>query len=150
MIFDDETQLPVVVLKEKNGSRSLPVWIGPSEASAILLEIEKIKTPRPMTHDLFFQFMKKHRFSIKKLELSHEREAKIAARLFYGRRGFPYSIDVRPSDGIALAVRSKAPIFAAERLVRRNQQNRTTVPIKDTNTAGERFFLRKDSDGLLM
>ncbi|MFP4562796.1 MAG: bifunctional nuclease family protein [Spirochaetia bacterium] len=151
MTFDEETRLPVVILKEKDGRRTLPVWIGPSEASSILLEIENIKTPRPMTHDLFFQFMQKHKFSIKKLVLSSGRDGKITARLFYGRRAFPYTIDVRPSDGIALALRSKSPIHATEPLIEQKQKMVKAYPRSEVNTSvDDHHPLHKGSDGLLM
>lgn len=151
MTFDEETQLPVVILKEKNGRRTLPVWIGPSEASSILLEIEKIKTPRPMTHDLFFQFMRKHKFTIKKLVLAAGKDGKITARLFYGRRALPYTLDVRPSDGLALALRSKSPILATEALIDRKQKTVRAYPRGDANNSVDECPpLHKDSDGLLM
>lgn len=149
--FDEESQLPVIILKEKEGRRTLPVWIGPSEASSILLEIENIKTPRPMTHDLFIQFMRKHKFTIKKLVLSAGRDGKITARLFYGRRGFPYTMDVRPSDGIALALRYKSRIHATERLIEQKQKTVKSYPKGDVNPAvGDHTDVHKDTDGLLM
>ena len=151
LIFDEETQLPVVILKEKDGRRTLPVWIGPSEASSILLEIENIKTPRPMTHDLFFQFMRKHKFSIKKLVLSSGKNGKITARLFYGRRAFPYTLDVRPSDGLALSLRSKSPVHATESLIEQKQKTVRAYPKGDVNRGvGGHPSVHKDTDGLLM
>lgn len=151
MTFDEETRLPVVILKEKDGRRTLPVWIGPSEASSILLEIENIKTPRPMTHDLFFQFMRKHKFTIKKLVLSTDRDGKITARLFYGRGAFPYTLEVRPSDGIALSLRSKSPIHATEPLIEQKQKTVRAYPKGEVNPAvGDHSPAHKDSDGFLM
>jgi bifunctional DNase/RNase len=104
-----------------------------------------------MTHDLFFQFMQKHRFSIKKLVLSSGREGKITARLFYGRGAFPYTLDVRPSDGIALALRSKSPILATVSLIDQKRKTVMAYPKGDVNPAvGDHSPTHKDSDGLLM
>ena len=116
--FLDPERMPVVVLSDASGERILPIWTGPSEASSIIVELEEIKTPRPLTHDLLAKYFQRHGFTMDGLEIfDHSGEFGYNARLKYHRRLRHFDMEVRPSDGLALAVRLKAPILAEEQLL---------------------------------
>ena len=109
---------PIVLLKEEDGERYLPIWIGPAEASAIAMEMEGMKAPRPMTHDLLKQVVTGLGAELRRLVIADVRENTYYAELHLARGGDDrFLIDSRPSDGIALALRLHAPIFAAEALL---------------------------------
>lgn len=109
------SQKPIILLKEEEGSRYLPIWIGAFEASAIALEISNIKTPRPMTHDLFMNFLKQLEIKIEKIEVTDIKDNTFYALIYViASKSGLIEIDSRPSDAIALAVRQKCPIFAKE------------------------------------
>ena len=112
------SQKPIILLKEENGDRYLPIWVGSYEASAIALEISKIKTPRPMTHDLIVNIIKNLKININNIEISD-----IKNNTFYATINIKdinnkiFKIDSRPSDAIAIAVRDKCDIFASEHVL---------------------------------
>ncbi|HEY4662301.1 MAG TPA: bifunctional nuclease family protein [Candidatus Humimicrobiaceae bacterium] len=109
---------PILLLKEEKGNRYLPIWIGPYEASAIALEMSKIKTPRPMTHDLIINIINNLKISIDNIEITE-----IKNNTFYAVINIMNTdkkvirVDSRPSDAIATAVRSKCDIYVAEQVL---------------------------------
>ncbi len=109
---------PILLLKEENGNRYLPIWIGPYEASAIALEMSNIKTPRPMTHDLIINIINNLKISIDNIEITE-----IINNTFYAVINIMnvdkkvIRVDSRPSDAIATAVRSKCDIYVAEQVL---------------------------------
>jgi bifunctional DNase/RNase len=112
--FLDHDRMPVVVLSDCDGQRILPVWVGPAEASAIITELEDIRAPRPVAHDILAQYFQRHGFVMDSLEIYADAgEQGYSARIRYHHRWRHYQMEVRPSDGLALAVRLKAPILAA-------------------------------------
>jgi bifunctional DNase/RNase len=121
--FLDHDRMPVAVLSDLGGKRILPVWIGPSEASSIIVELEEIKSPRPLTHDILASYFHRHGFAMDGLEIyGHSGEFGYNAIIKYHRRLRHFDMEVRPSDGLALAVRLKAPILVEEHLLRSADQ----------------------------
>ncbi len=112
--MDEDSGIPIILLQEKEGSRILPVWIGPFEASAIIIEMEQVKPPRPMTHDLMAEMFFRHKFRMKEVLIHRSFEKKYHASMTYRERFKHHTVDIRPSDGLALAVRLGAPIYATE------------------------------------
>ena len=108
---------PMVLLRTAVGDRYLPIWIGPAEASAILMKLEGTETPRPMTHDLFASVLAQLGAEVVRIEVTDLRENTFYARITLRRDGASYEIDSRPSDAIALAVRTRAPIFASDAVI---------------------------------
>jgi len=108
--LDRESQLPIVLLKTSHPRRIIPVPVGPSEASAIIVEIEGVHPPRPLTHDLMAELFHRHGFSLLHCEIRDRIEDSYTAFIHYRRRFRNYSMEVRPSDAIALALRMEAPI----------------------------------------
>jgi len=114
-----EDAAPVVILQEVDGGRDFTVTVGAAEAGAILMELEGLSTPRPMTHELMAQVFKEQGLSIKRIELYGlygADEDGFLARLEYGRGLRNWTRDVRPSDALALAVATSAPVYAHQSL----------------------------------
>jgi bifunctional DNase/RNase len=109
--LDRTTNSPVVILREKDGARVLPIWIGPAEASAIAMELQGIKPPRPMTHDLLKTVITGLGASVRRIVISALKDKTYFAELLLVREDHLFQLDARPSDSIALALRVNAPIF---------------------------------------
>jgi len=108
---------PVVILKEKDGSRVLPIWIGHNEASAIAMELAGVKFKRPLTHDLIKMLLVSLNATLMKVVISELKENTYYAHLYLKHGNNSVSIDARPSDSIALALRMKAPVFTVDSLL---------------------------------
>ncbi len=117
LTLDPLTNMPIIILKDLAGNRALPIWVGFFEANAIALEIEKITTPRPMTHDLMKNVINDLNGEIKHILVSELRDNTFYAVISVINGGNTLSIDSRPSDAIALALRAKAPIFVNEEVI---------------------------------
>jgi hypothetical protein len=108
---------PIVLLKTADGNKFLPIWIGHPEAAAILMKLQGAATPRPMTHDLFTEILGQLEARVVRIAVTELRENTFYALITVAVDGTELEIDSRPSDAIALAVRSGAPIFAAEAVI---------------------------------
>jgi len=112
--IDVNSKMPVIVLKEKDGDKTLPIWIGLFEAQAIALALENVKPPRPLTHDLAKSLIEKLNGRVDRIVISDLRHNTFYARILMRRNGEALQVDSRPSDAIALALRLKVPIFIDE------------------------------------
>lgn len=121
LAIDERTHTPVVLLKETSGSRMLPIWIGPSEASAIALELAGKKFQRPLTHDLLKTVIDGLNARVPRIAIVELREKTYYAKVYLERDDEVLAIDARPSDCIALALRTHSPIFVAEDLLREEE-----------------------------
>ena len=117
--IDVNSKMPVVILKEKEGEKSLPVWIGLFDAQAIAFVLEKVKPPRPLTHDLAKLLIEKLNGKLDRVVISEVIKNTYYARLFIQRNMENLQIDSRPGDAIALALRFKAPIFINETILKK-------------------------------
>lgn len=118
ILFDLTTNMPVVVLKDGEGKRVLPIWIGSNEAQAIEMELEKIQPPRPLTHDLLRNALAILEAKVEKVCITELRESTFIAIIYIAQNGKPCELDARPSDAIALALRAQSPIYASENLLK--------------------------------
>jgi hypothetical protein len=118
LMMDPATNSPIVVLKDAQGSAILPIWVGVYEANAIALEIEKVQTPRPMTHDLLKNLLLGLNVSVQRVVVSDLRDDTFYALIWIEREGQLMSIDSRPSDALALALRVDCPIFVDEQVLK--------------------------------
>ncbi len=116
LVLDERTNVPVVLLKEKEGERMLPIWIGPAEASAIAIAIEGIEPERPLTHDLLLSVIQGLQVNVQKVLITELKDSTFFARIFLVIEGRVITVDARPSDSVALALRAKAPILVAKRV----------------------------------
>ena len=119
LMVDPITNTPIVILRDKDGQKVLPIWVGIFEANAIALQIENIATPRPMTHDLLRNVIHDLRAEVKKIVVCDLQENTFYALIYLAidGRGELVAIDARPSDAIALALRTRAPIFVEESVI---------------------------------
>jgi uncharacterized protein len=118
--FDVIGKQPIVLLKTMEGNRFLPIWIGHPEAAAILIKLQGTELPRPMTHDLLANLIGTLDAEIARITVTELKESTFYAKLTLVRDGAEFEVDSRPSDALALAVRTQAPIFASQELVDEN------------------------------
>ena len=116
--MDPVTNLPIVILKEVGSETLLPIWVGVFEANAIALEIEKVATPRPMTHDLIRSVLTGLDAFVHRVVVTELRDDTFYAVIWVERNGQIISIDSRPSDALALALRADCPIFVDEEVLK--------------------------------
>ncbi len=118
LLMDPVSNMPIVVLKDVNGTAILPIWVGIYEANAIALEIEKVATPRPMTHDLIRNLLFGLEAGVKKVVVSDLKEDTFYAVIWIEKNGELISVDSRPSDALAIALRLDCPIYVAEAVLK--------------------------------
>jgi bifunctional DNase/RNase len=118
LMVDPSTQQPIVILKDLEGNTVLPIWVGLFEASAIALEVEKATTARPMTHDLLRNLIHGLNAQVQRVVVSELRNDTFFAVIWLEQGGETITIDARPSDALALALRSDCPIFVSEDVLR--------------------------------
>ena len=114
LMMDPITNMPIVILHDPDSRRVLPIWVGVFEANAIALQIENVATPRPMTHDLLRNVLQELRAEVEKIVVTDLRENTFFAMIHLHVGADPLVIDARPSDAIALALRTQAPIFVED------------------------------------
>jgi bifunctional DNase/RNase len=117
LMVDPITNTPIVILRDKEGQRVLPIWVGIFEANAIALQIENVTTARPMTHDLLRNVIQDLNATVEKIVVCDLQENTFYALIYLLLDGNTLAIDARPSDAIALALRTRAPIFVEESVI---------------------------------
>lgn len=117
VVLDPRTDQPILLLEEVGGKRILPIWINDMAASAIAMEMNHVSTPRPMTHDLIKNIIFGLKVKIAKVVINDLREGTFYALIFLDQDGSQITIDSRPSDAIALAVRMNSLIFTVEKVI---------------------------------
>jgi bifunctional DNase/RNase len=118
LMMDPVTNMPIVILRDISGNSVLPIWVGVYEANAIALEIEKVSTPRPMTHDLIKSLLLGLNTAMRKVVVSELKEDTFYAVIWLDRDGETISVDSRPSDALALALRLDCPIYVEETVLK--------------------------------
>jgi bifunctional DNase/RNase len=127
LMMDPVTNMPIVILKDVNGNTVLPIWVGVYEANAIALEIEKVATPRPMTHDLIKNLLMGLNTCVKKVVVSDLREETYFALIWMEQNGETITVDSRPSDALALALRLDCPIYVEDEVLKTSKVTTTTA-----------------------
>ena len=139
LAIDSLTNTPIVILKEVDGERTLPIWIGLLEANAIASELEGIKFSRPMTHDLLKSLMELIHITVNKIEVCDLRNNTYYALIYINHKGNEITIDARPSDALALSLRVKAPIFVADEVIKKSQQIDLQTKPDDESEQGKKW-----------
>lgn len=142
LMMDPVTNMPIVILKDVGSDTVLPIWVGVYEANAIALEIEKVTTPRPMTHDLLKNVLLGMEARVEKVVVTELKDDTFYAVIWLMRNGSPVSIDSRPSDALALALRVDCPIYVEDEVLRTSKQ---AAQLSDRVTPDD---LRKWLEGL--
>ena len=117
LMVDPITNMPIVILRDEDGDRVLPIWVGIFEANAIALQIENIETPRPMTHDLLRNVIGDLKAAVEKIVVCDLKENTFYALIHLRVGAELVAVDARPSDAIALALRVKAPIYVEDTVI---------------------------------
>jgi len=117
LMVDPITNTPIVILRDKEGQRVLPIWVGLFEANAIALQIENVSTPRPMTHDLLRNVIQDLKATVQKVVVCDLQDNTFYALIYLSLNGDTLAVDARPSDAIALALRTRAPIFVEDSVI---------------------------------
>jgi bifunctional DNase/RNase len=123
LMMDPVTQMPIVILKDVGGNTILPIWVGIYEANAIALEIEKVSTPRPLTHDLIKTLLLGMEANLHKVVVSELKDDTFYAVIWLEREGKLMTIDSRPSDALALALRLDCPIYVDDQVLQSSKAN---------------------------
>ena len=139
LTVDPLTNSPIVILKEIEGERTLPIWIGLLEATAIASELEGIKFSRPMTHDLLKNILSLTDVQVKKVEVCDLKNNTYYALIHIRYGGKDVSIDARPSDALALSLRVNAPIFVAEDVITKSAQIDLKAEPEDKSEQGKKW-----------
>jgi uncharacterized protein len=126
LMMDPVTNMPIVILKDVNGAAVLPIWVGIYEANAIALEIEKVSTPRPMTHDLLKNLLLGLDTRVHKVVVCDLRDDTFYALIWLEKDGQTITVDSRPSDALALALRVDCPIFVEDEVLKNSKVSSAT------------------------
>jgi bifunctional DNase/RNase len=143
LMMDPNTNMPIVILKDVASDTVLPIWVGIYEANAIAIEIEKLAAPRPMTHDLARNLIQYLNGRLDRVVITELKDDTFYAVLWLTHSGEPVTVDARPSDAIALALRADCPIYVAEPVLAVARLNTAGPP--DSASAEQ---LRKWLEGL--
>ena len=135
LMVDPITNMPIIILRDSDGQKVLPIWVGVFEANAIALQIENIQTPRPMTHDLLRNIIEDLQATVDKIVVCDLKENTFYAMIHLLTPAGPVAIDARPSDAIALALRTRAPILVDEKVI----DNARTVDLSNEKQDSERL-----------
>jgi uncharacterized protein len=128
LMMDPSTNMPIVVLKDVASDTVMPIWVGIFEANAIAIEIEKMSAPRPMTHDLMRDLIGHLNAHLERIVITEIKDDTFHAVLWLRQGDDPVTIDARPSDAIALALRSDCPIFVSEQVMQTAKLNTSGPP----------------------
>jgi len=132
LMIDPITNMPIIILRDTRGEAVMPIWVGIFEANAIALELEKVVTPRPMTHDLLRDVIKSLGASIERIAVTDLKDNTFYALIHMTHNGRKFNVDARPSDAIALALRAQAPIFVDTNVIELAKKIDPTEDAKDT------------------
>jgi len=120
LMIDPVSSMPIIILKNTEGDAVLPIWVGIFEANAIAMQLEKVISPRPMTHDLLKNVIEGLKAEISRIVITDLKDNTFFASIFLERNGDSLCIDSRPSDAMALALRAEAPIFVEQSVLEKS------------------------------
>jgi bifunctional DNase/RNase len=128
LMMDPSTNMPIVVLKDVSSDTVMPIWVGIFEANAIAIEIEKLSAPRPMTHDLMRNLIGYMNCTLERVVITEIKDDTFHAVLWLQQDGEAITVDARPSDAIALALRADCPIFVSDQVLQTAKLNTSGPP----------------------
>ncbi len=136
--MDPASNTPIVLLKTEEGEKTLPIWIGLLEATSIAAALQEIQFDRPMTHDLFKNLTQIMDLHINRIDICDLKENTFFAEIHFVSKNGSFTMDARPSDAIALALRFKAPIFVDEQVIQKSTINQSSE-ILDESEEGKKW-----------
>jgi uncharacterized protein len=139
LILDPDSNTPIMILKSEENNQVIPIWIGLLEATAIAALLKGIRFDRPMTHDLFLNFVELTGVTITSVEVCDILDSTFYARINFYSSGALFSLDARPSDAIAIALRANAPIFVDEKVFLKSSNKDEPVHAADNSEEGQKW-----------
>ncbi len=121
MTMDPSSNTPIIILKSETDDQAIPIWIGLLEATSIASALQNIKFDRPMTHDLFKNFTDILSITVAKVEVCDLKDNTFYARIYFTSKEKTFSMDARPSDAIAIALRFRAPIYVDDKVIEKSK-----------------------------
>jgi len=139
LAMDPASNTPIVILKTEEGEQTIPIWIGLLEATSIASALKNISYDRPMTHDLFKNFMNVLQIEIAKVEICDIRANTYYAEILFQTREGTFTMDARPSDAIAMALRFGAPLYVDDKVIRKSKTGNEEVEVLDNSEEGKKW-----------
>jgi bifunctional DNase/RNase len=139
LTIDPASNTPIILLKTDEGDETVPIWIGLLEATAIAAALQNINFERPMTHDLFKNFVQTMEMEVVKIEVSDLRDNTFYALIYFASDDQVFTMDARPSDAIAIALRFDAPIYVDSEVIEKARVNEPKAEMLDKSSAGKKW-----------
>ena len=145
MTMDPATNTPIIILKAEDDDQAIPIWIGLLEATSIASALQNVQLERPMTHDLFKNFVDALNYEVTKIEVCDLKDNTYYAQIYFVSPERSFSMDARPSDAIAIALRFNAPIYVDDKVIARSKMGFGDVEALDKSEEGEKWadYLKK-------
>jgi bifunctional DNase/RNase len=139
MTMDPASNTPIIILKSVEDDQAIPIWIGLLEATSIASALQNIKFDRPMTHDLFKNFIENMNTAVSKIEVCDLKDNTYYAKIHFISEEKTFSMDSRPSDAIAIALRFQAPIYVDDKIIEKSQKMGGELEVSDTSEEGKKW-----------
>lgn len=139
LTMDPTSNTPIIILKTEAGDQAIPIWIGLLEATSIASVLQNIQFERPMTHDLFKNFSEHLNIQVTKVEVCDLRDNTFFAMIHFGGDSQSFTLDARPSDAIAIALRFRAPIFVDQKVIEKSKRGEGDVEVLDQSEEGKKW-----------
>lgn len=139
LTIDPASNTPIILLKTDEGEETVPIWIGLLEATAIAAALQNINFERPMTHDLFKNFVKTMEMEVVKIEICDLKDNTFYALIYFASDSRVFSMDARPSDAIAIALRFDAPIYVDSTVIEKARVNEPKAEMLDKSSTGKKW-----------
>lgn len=139
MTMDPTSNTPIIILKSVKGDQAIPIWIGLLEATSIASALRNIQFDRPMTHDLFKNFIETMNLDVSKIEVCDLKNNTFYAKIYFTSEEKNFHMDARPSDAIAIAIRFSAPIYVDDKIIEQSQMFDTDYEMTDDTEEGKKW-----------
>jgi bifunctional DNase/RNase len=139
LTIDPASNTPIIILKSEDNDQAIPIWIGLLEATAIASALQGVTFDRPMTHDLFKNFLEMLNVSVSKIEVCDIKDSTYFAKIHFVSREKVFSMDTRPSDAIAIALRFNAPIFIDDKVIEKSKKGESIAEVVDQSSEGKKW-----------
>jgi len=139
MTMDPSSNTPIIILKSEEDDQAVPIWIGLLEATSIASALQNIQFDRPMTHDLFKNFLDLVQIGVTRVEVCDLKENTFYAKIYFDTQDKTFSVDARPSDAIAIALRFKAPIYLDDKVIEKSKMTETPAEAADESEEGKKW-----------
>ncbi len=139
LTVDPASNTPIIILKSEDNDQAVPIWIGLLEATAIASALQGVTFDRPMTHDLFKNFSDMLDIAVSKVEVCDIKDSTYFAKIHFASREKIFSMDARPSDAIAIALRFNAPIFIDDKVIEKSKMGEGVAEVVDQSSEGKKW-----------